>query len=593
MCGIAGIISKKHDPSIMRNLSNMTSIIDYRGPDAEGKKIYNIENKNESSVALGHRRLSILDLTTDSNQPYELDGKNYSIVFNGEIYNHNELREDLRKKGYEFFTTSDTEVLLNSYIEWGSNCLGKLNGMFSFAIFDKIKSEVFCARDRLGIKPFYYYFDIDRFIFSSEIKQILTTDWIKPIPNIKSINEYVMFDYTLGKKTWFEGISKLEPGYYLTFSLVTFEYEVSRYWSPISRSDDKIDCEKATQNLENLIVDSLRMQVNADVEVGAHLSGGLDSSLVSAVISKFKPLKTFTGKFNEGAEYDETMWAKRVSKCIQSDYIEICPSGIDFWKELKEIVWHLDEPIVGPGVYPQFMVAREVKKHVTVVLGGQGGDELFGGYNRYLAFLANDIYKKSNKKIKLLTSNLNIIKPLLKYKLKRVPVYKYLSYLNANNLNPFKTGEWTFDDILLWDITNYLQALLQVEDRTSMANSIESRVPLLDHRIVEFAIGLPPEFKMNFSESKILLREIAKKYIPKDVVERRDKKGFPTPTAVWMNSDEGKKYLSEKLANPNSFVRNFYSLKRIKKALKNPIKNSNVLWKMINIELWNEIFVKS
>jgi asparagine synthase (glutamine-hydrolysing) len=376
MCGIIGFQSKEiNNKEELINI--MLNTIKHRGPDDEGF----FANKD---IALGHVRLAIIDLAHAKQPMHSKDGR-YCIVFNGEIYNYLELRKDLVAKGYSFQTHSDTEVLLNMYIEYGAKSLSHINGMFAFAIYDQTKKELFLARDPFGVKPLYYCCNNNNFVFASEIKALLKYPNIKAEIDEHSLYEYLTFQFVLDKHTLFNKIYKLEPAHYIIVKNNNI-IDKKEYWTPNYSINENITQEEAADQLLCLLDNSINIQTRADVPLGSYLSGGLDSSIVSLLASKnyFGQFNNFTGAFKDSLDYDETNYAKILNQKSKSKLNLIYPTHKDFIKNFEKIIYHLDEPCGGPGVFPQYMVSKLASKHVKVVLGGQGGDEIFGGYTRYL-----------------------------------------------------------------------------------------------------------------------------------------------------------------------------------------------------------------
>ncbi|QYY42544.1 asparagine synthase (glutamine-hydrolyzing) [Aneurinibacillus thermoaerophilus] len=633
MCGFVGVFDLNKVPINLGCLCKMRDMIIHRGPDDEGIYI-------DHNLGLGFRRLSIIDVELGHQPMTTVDGR-YTIVFNGEIYNYVELRTYLVRSGVSFKTESDTEVLLHLFAQKGKDCLSLLNGMFAFAIWDKEKRELFIARDRMGIKPLYYYADHERFIFASEIKAIIADRTIRREPNYPAILDYLSFMYIPGDKTFFKGIHKLMPGHYAIVG-ENKPLQIEQYWDITFNYAEKTE-KQFVEELRSVIDDAVRIHLRSDVPVGCHLSGGLDSSTVTCLAAKHlqKPFKTFSGKFTEDEFYDETKYAKVVSKAANTTYLETVPSKSFFQKSLHKLVWHMDEPCVGPGIIPQYAVCQLAAKNVKVALGGQGGDEIFGGYPRYFF-----TYEKSTGFTKSINTQQAIEQSLLK-KLanKFVFVKGYMkqhgikttiekirknlmehnngtcsfedvwrkyssSFANASSVfsetlrtqlagyNPdeaffqFIRKDVTddiFDKMLYHDMKAYLPGLLQVEDRMSMAVSLESRVPMLDYRIVELAATIPPHMKVKGLEPKYIFKKAIEGIIPNEILHRKDKKGFPTPINVWFEED--KEFVADILLDKNAKQRSLFDDKQIEKLIASSSAYSWALWSMINIEMWFKIFI--
>ncbi|MFN7096929.1 MAG: asparagine synthase (glutamine-hydrolyzing), partial [Gammaproteobacteria bacterium] len=385
MCGIAGIISLNPNLPLNDIVSAMNNTIIHRGPDGDG--IF-----RDVFICLGHRRLAIIDPEHGKQPLTTLDGR-YTVTFNGEIYNYLELRRELISKGHPIHSYSDTEIIPYAYIEWGKDCVLHFRGMFAFAIWDNKEQELFCARDRIGIKPFYYFFDNNHFIFASEIKALFASGLVKAEYDKQGLQDYITFQFCLQNLTLFKNILKLEPGTWLNLKKQKekFDLKIRSYWNLSYEVCERQDEKYYTDNLLYLLEESMNLHLRSDVPLGAHLSGGLDSSTVVSLASRIlegNKLKTFTGAFREGLEYDETGYARMVAEATNCDYNEVFISGEDFTSIFPKLIYHMDEPLAGPGLIPQYFVSKLAAEQVKVVLGGQGGDELYVGYARYfIAYL--------------------------------------------------------------------------------------------------------------------------------------------------------------------------------------------------------------
>lgn len=635
MCGFVGIYKLNHQRINKEILTKMRDIISHRGPDDAGLFL-------DKNLGLAFRRLSIIDLKS-GHQPMSTVDDRYTIVFNGEIYNYVELRDDLIKKGVTFQTHSDTEVILQLFAEQGPECLQLLNGMFAIAIWDKQKRELFFARDRLGIKPFYYYYDQDRFVFGSEIKAIIADSSIKREANFEAIHDYLSFMYIPDNKTFFKGIYKLLPGYYGTISETT-GVQMVQYWDVEFKETNKTEDEYIS-GLRELIEDAVKIHLRSDVPVGCHLSGGLDSSTVTVLSSRHldQKIKTFSGKFAENEFYDETKYAKLVAKQAGTEYLETVPNQAWFEDVLPKIIWHMDEPCVGPGIVPQYAVCQLAAKNVKVALGGQGGDEIFGGYPRY--FLTYEAYMKNNKedntiqhtqktRLARLINKLVFLKGYMKQhglKTTAKKVFRTIQRdqeLQSNSFEAiwknystsFKFKDMSlltehfkelakdydsdkvftqyinhchstdiFNQMLYHDMKAYLPGLLQVEDRMSMAVSLESRVPLLDYRIVEYAASIPSSMKVKGLEPKYIFKKAIEGIIPDEVLNRKDKKGFPTPINIWFKKNPN--FVKDILLDKSAQERHLFNIKTVEKMINSTEDYSWQLWTLINIELWFKIYM--
>lgn len=627
MCGIAGIISSTRKP-YQAELQRMGEALGHRGPDDEGFF-------TADQVGFVHKRLSIIDLIT-GRQPMSNDNSTVTVVFNGEIYNYLELRLELINKGHHFITSSDTEVLLHLYEEYGTGFLSMLNGMFAFAIFDQNDDRIFAARDHFGIKPFYYVFNKDEFVFASEPKAILS---IRPEycqPDEKALYDYVMFQFCLHEKTFFRGINKLLPGYYLVVDHISSSpsIRVNRYWDIEFSLDREHTEEYFIDKLMMLLQDSVRLQLRSDVPIGFHLSGGLDSSTITCIASRLNgiKMKTFTGAFDDGLEYDETEFAREVSRFAQTEYFEIRPTAQDFAETISEIIYRMDEPSAGPGVFPQYFVSKLASRHVKVILGGQGGDELFGGYARYLVAYLEQCLKgailETNEEGKFVVTldsiipNLPVLReytPLLQSFFKS-GLFEDMDrrYFQLINRSP-NSAQYYSEDLLsightydsfetfceifnapdtksyinkmtYFDMKTLLPALLHVEDRTSMSFSLESRVPLLDHRIVELMATIPPNIKWKGGQSKYLFRRAVETLLPGKVMNRKDKKGFPVPLSKWMQG-ELKGFTYDILLSKKARERGVYNMQNLERAVVLSGKYDRELWGLLCMELWYQRFI--
>ncbi|MEA3444015.1 MAG: asparagine synthase (glutamine-hydrolyzing) [Bacteroidota bacterium] len=624
MCGIVGIINKQNNSPSYEILHKMAQTIAHRGPDDEGHFI-------EKGVGFYHKRLSIIDLKT-GRQPMSIEG--YTIVFNGEIYNYIELREQLTAKGYRFKTSSDTEVILRMYEEYGPECVHSLNGMFAFLIYDKARNRIVAARDHFGIKPLYFYSDNDCYLFASEIKALLAHPKVEAKASTKNLYEYLTFQFILGENTLFENIYKLNPGHYITIDLHTLEKREVKYWEPDFSIDRFHTAEYFKYELRKLLQNTVAMQMRSDVPVGTYLSGGFDSSLVTMLSSKLtdNPISTFTGAFKEGPEFDETEYSRAVVEKANAKAFEIYPTENDFIENLPKLIYHLDEPVAGPGVFPQYMVSKLASENVTVVLGGQGGDEIFGGYARYMvtyleAAIKGSIMETTDEgehivSLNTILPNLPSLKsymPMLKnfmsteafgsmdrryfniidrmhgngdffareFKASYNPesvFNKFSSFFNNPNTKSY------YNKMTHFDMFGSLPALLQVEDRVSMAASIESRVPLLDKRIVDLVAGMPPAMKFKGGELKYFLKKAVGDMLPEKILNRKDKMGFPVPLHLWAKNG-AHDFISDILLSKKSRERGIFNCENVEKIINSERPFGRQLWGMLSLELWFNTFI--
>ena len=623
MCGIAGFYSKRSGKQNIINRQLKT--LHHRGPDDNDTYI-------NSNIAFGHSRLAIIDIN-QAKQPMQSHDNRYILIFNGEIYNYLELRQHLVSIGAQFKTYSDTEVLLNMYIYYGKECVSKLNGMFAFSIYDTEKNSLFLARDHFGIKPLYYTYQDHDFIFASEIKAILKYPGIKAESDMQSINEYLTFQVMLKKHTLFKNIHSLEPATYMIIQNGKIK-EKKKFWEFDYRIDESKTEEQYASELLHLLENTMNIQTRSDVPIGAYLSGGIDSSLVSTLSAKnyFGDFHTFSGGFKDSIDFDETRYAKIVHKSIKSIHHEIFPTSQDFADNFEKIIYHMDYPEAGPGVFSQYMVAQLASEHVKVVLGGQGGDEIFGGYTRYaIAYLEQAlkgaIFETSEEGKHLVTlqsiipnmAQLKNYVPLLKEQFKDGlfdPMdERYYRMMNRSHklneiykddfLQTFEQGQLLdkfkqvfnhpdtksyFNKMTHFDLKTLLPALLHVEDRMSMAVSIESRVPILDHRIIELASKMPPAMKFSGGKTKAMLIKSVKNILPQEIIDRKDKMGFPTPINNWLAGDL-KEYALDILTSQQAKNRGYLNTSAIEKQISESGKFSRDLWGALNLEMWHRKFI--
>jgi asparagine synthase (glutamine-hydrolysing) len=601
MCGICGFNWKNKEL-----LSSMLESINHRGPDDRGTHLNN-------SFSIGHNRLSIIDLSEKGKNPIWNENKTICIIFNGEIYNYEELKKDFEAKGHKFKTKTDTEVILHGFEEYKEKILDKLNGMFAFAIYNLKTNEIFIARDRLGIKPLYYYFDGQNFMFASEIKAILQNKKIKRIPNYETITEYLTFQNILDEKTFFKGINILLPGNYLRFN--NNNLEIKEYWKPEFKYK-KRNYQELLKEFRETFKNSIKRHMTSDVPVGSYLSGGFDSASVTTLASKEIPEKinTFTCKFDIKGEFDETPCARAVAKQIGANNFEIEVTKEDFLKNIKKTIYHMDEPRVGIPVIAQYHLSELVSKHIKVVLTGHSGDELFAGYPVFQA----KTYKNNLKNfLKILKDKkrLNLLYYLLLPKLyseikhglivifpekekKKLLTKEFLK--KTKNYNPHKAIKKVIGNENLTEIEKlqylylktYLPGLFIAEDKMGMAHSIEARIPFCDNEMVDFALSIPIQQKLKNNELKGIIKNGMKGIIPKILYEQ-EKRGFPTPLNHWLKNGLDK-YFEEILLSKEALSRRIYKRKEVKKLLKKrDFWSINKLWCLLNIELWFREFITS
>lgn len=597
MCGISGIINLKLKDVDKKDINEINDLISHRGPDSEGFYF-------EKNFAFGHRRLSILDLSKDGHQPMHYKNR-YTITYNGEIYNYLEIKSQLIELGYSFDSQTDTEVILASYDKWGEKCVDNFNGMWSFAIYDAIEEIIFCSRDRFGIKPFYYTEIDDKFIFGSEIKQLIH------FQKERFVNKKLLIDYLVNNmeehtnKTFFEGINKLEQSHNLTFNLKTSNYKIKRYYELTQKN------ETSNQEYQSELEKAIKLRLRSDVKVGTCLSGGLDSSTVAAIASK---LNTSNEKFNaihaksQDKICDESNYAKTAAEHSNINLTIIEPNSETFIKSINDVIETQEEPFGGPSIFMQYFVMQEAKKNgLKVMLDGQGGDETLLGYNRhypsvlystatkeglikgYKAFRASS---KQNTNLGFKNSlkyTLGTFLPVARLKLNiRAANFvkkEHLKYNDFSYLKEFaKASKHVFEMQKIELMKTSLPVLLKYEDKNSMRNSIEARVPFIDYKVVEHALNLPNQSKIKDGWSKFVLRDLAKNYLPKNIVWRKNKFGFESPDKSWLSSYEKEMYKAVEM----SIILNFVCKERFhEKYMTLPLRKQ---WQLYNIAKWEEIF---
>ncbi|MFM9889652.1 MAG: asparagine synthase (glutamine-hydrolyzing) [Rickettsiales bacterium] len=623
MCGIVGLVTlsgtaldRPH-----QHLMAMNALIAHRGPDGCGVWI-----DPTAVCGFAHRRLAVIDLARTGHQP--MVGNNGTVItYNGEIYNYRELREQL-KHGWHFTSNSDTEVILAAYAKWGTDCVDHLRGMFAFAIWDD--GRLFAARDRFGIKPFYYTQVGDVFYFASEIKALLPV-----MPEIATgpdaLAEYLTFQYTIGDRSLFKDVNTLMPGHMLLIE--KSQIKIQRYWDVHYDIDWTHSEQWFSEQLYGLTQDSITLHLQSDVPVGAYISGGIDSSLIAIMAAKEPAFarQGFHGKFTQFPGYDESAYARIASDHANIALHEIDITSQDFVDHISQVIYHLDHPVAGPGSFPQYMVSKLAAQHVKVVLGGQGGDEIFGGYARYLiAYLEQCLkaaidgtYKDGNFIVtpESIIPNLTLLqeyKPLIRQlfsdnlfgplderymrlidkstdmaqeidwsQLDRAGILsRFLAIFNVKRLGQ---PESFFDSMTHFDFKCLLPALLHVEDRMAMAHGLESRVPMLDHKIVEFAATIPASFKFAGGKLKHLIKQTFVDELPEKLTHRRDKMGFPVPLKEWFSGElhdmVGDIFVSQKqrsrpYLNSEAILANFDKGERF----------SRKTWGLLSIELWHQQF---
>lgn len=671
MCGISGIVDLGGKlKGIPMHIMNMTDTIRHRGPDGEGFLFFNgyetiaahgkdtpesvisssltyspkIPVQSVSPVnirfAFGHRRLSIIDVSAAGHQPMCDHGKMVWIIYNGEIYNHIELREELSKKGIIFRTNTDTEVIIQSYLHWGPDCVNRFNGMWAFVIFDSEKNRLFGSRDRVGVKPFYYFKDENVFAFASEQKALLKLPFVKSGINFKAASDFLAGDIQYierGEESMFSNIFELLPGQNFTIGLQERVFRRQQYYSMRANTSfssfNEVSFEKYRDETERLLVDSVRLRLRSDVPVGSCLSGGIDSSAIVTILAKLAgggntvnlggKLKVFTLTFDDPS-IDESKWAKYVVDQTRAEWHRVSPTAGDLLRDLSDLNYAQDIPVCSTGTYGQFQLMRRAREAgIKVILDGQGGDELFGGYMSHSVVYWKELLRRGRFGLfiseassggRLLFSLKQMIRDLSRREFSSLVPGSfqrsfYQSYFKQNDfLNPAILNEFissggmnseldvsrssSLNEALLKDFTNTrLKMYLKYEDRSSMWHSIEARAPFADdHRLVEYVFGLPGTYKIHKGVNKHLLREAARNYLPKEIKERKDKLGFVTPIDQWM-----KRIQDQVMDHFDNSLSEFMDVKKIRN---NPDGFFNIsnhaegvrVFRMVSFAMWKKLF---
>ena len=618
MCAIIGYSINRESKNYSDWLVKGTELMSHRGPDDKG--LWWSDNK---CIGLGHRRLSIIDLSSQGKQPMQNSMKNQVIVFNGEIYNHKDLRGILIKKGYHFNSLTDTEVVLNAYQEWGTDCLSKFNGMFAFVIYDKVKQIFFCARDRAGEKPFFYSLIDKNFSFASELKVFLKSSLFSKKINHQAMECYLAFGYVPGELCIADDVKKLPPAHAMIYDTNKNTLKVWRYWElpkPQISKNLESNVDGLVDEFESLMENAIKKQMVADVPVGILLSGGIDSSLIATMAAKSSSkIETFTVGFNEFKDYDERGQARIISNFLGTNHNELDAGDISP-DIIKKLAYQYDEPIADSSMVPTYLVSSLVKRHCTVALGGDGGDELFGGYKHYDRLLWCNKYLKwlPKKFTKLIASTASEFLPIgfkgrnwlqsLNHDFKtelpliasffdskvRGDLVKDNSWLiNAESIWKERVPKTTdfLDRMTRMDFENYMaEDILVKVDRASMLNSLEIRSPFLDKKIIEFAFSrVPSSLKTNTSERKIFLKKLTKKILPPEFNTQK-KQGFSIPLDYWLKSGAWKVFFQDILFNEQCM----FDKKIIKKLFQDQDKgfnNSERIFSLGLFELWRREYL--
>ena len=628
MCGICGIFLCDRGQSVSPDaLAAMNRRIAHRGPDDDGFLV-------EKNVGLAMRRLSIIDVKT-GHQPLANEGHDIWIVYNGEIYNHVDLRADLEARGHRYRTRSDTETIVHLYEEYGRDCVKRLRGMFAFVIWDSRKRVLFAARDRLGIKPFYYRWDGNAFLFGSEIKAILAYPGVGAEFNRGLLSEYLAFGYITGPETMFAGIQKLMPGHTLELA-EDGEPRVERYWDlGVEVDQEPLPRKYYVQTYRELLEASVASHLMSDVPLGVFLSGGLDSSAVAALTSKIRGdrIQTFAVGYGE-EQFSELGFAREVAKQIGSEHHEVRLRREEFFQGLPRLIWHEDEPIVWPSSVSLYFVARLARERVTVVLTGEGSDETLAGYTRYAWTLLNSRMDRAYRAV-----TPGALRDLVRRAIQAGPLSATLhrklehtflvrdgnswpSFYCDNFFSAFSAAEqsdllttdalsragdayagsmhaWNRSSgdllhrLLYADINSYLVELLMKQDQMSMAASIESRVPFLDHELVEFTARIPARYSIEGMAGKFILKQAVQDLLPRSIVYRK-KMGFPTPWEYWLAGPQLDD-LERMLLDPRTIERGQFRPEAVRRLFaehrSKTRDHGNRIWRLLNLETWLRVMI--
>jgi asparagine synthase (glutamine-hydrolysing) len=621
MCGFVGVWNLSGEAVTPGQIDSMSGLIAHRGPDDYAQFI-------DRDLGLGHRRLSIIDLTAAGRQPMPNEDQSLWVVYNGEIYNYLELTEELKGLGHVFRTHCDTEVILHAYRQWGAACVERFNGMWAFAIWDPHKRQLFCSRDRFGIKPFYYYLSDKCFAFASEIKALLVLPNVPRVMNAGSIYRYLVYHVKDdGADTCFQGIQQLPPGHNLTVD--RHRAESTRYWNVDFHPDDHLDRRSAddlADEFRSLLTDSIRLRLRSDVPVGLTLSGGLDSSSIAALIAPIRadPLRTFSVNY-PGSNHDESGFVDALLQQYPKLMATVdCPSGSDVADVMEQTVWYQDEPCWGPAVYSWWRVMQAVSKgDVTVVLNGQGADELLAGYPVYYPTYLRQLLKQGRvlrfaheQKAWRSLCNLDFAGGI---KWLASPIWPSFVRNRITSLSSVRSYDNSFlqadfqehsskgtriDRKGFTSLAAHLQQdfsktrlpeLLHAEDRFSMAFSLESRVPFLDHRLVRFAARLPDIHKIHEGTTKTILRQAMRNQLPSMTCERRDKMGYPTPGIEWLCTT-ARDYVQDLLHSKAIREHGVFCASTLQKRFDLMCRGgskSREFWRWLSTEVWMRQFLDS
>jgi asparagine synthase (glutamine-hydrolysing) len=625
MCGILGFNWDNRELA-----KKMLHIMEHRGPDDSG--LY-----TDNFVSLGHRRLSIIDLSPKGKQPMCNEDETIWITFNGEIYNFKPIKEELERKGHKFNSDSDTEAIIHAYEEYGPKCLDKFNGMFAFCIYDSKKKQLFLARDRMGKKPLYYYNKNGKFIFASELKAILLHD-IKKEVDLNALNKFVTFRYNTDESTMVKDVMKLMQGSYAIYDLKSRKLATKRWWDIKINIQDKPES-YFVEKLQKEFKDSVERRLISDVPLGIYLSGGLDSSSIAAMMHELDvPIKSFSVDFGNDRRIEDIKYARLVAEHFDTDHKEIkCEASV---KELPKICWHLDEPLADPAVIPSYLLSRLVKKHVTVALNGAGGDEIFGGYqhfeflkhkdqfnkipgfvkksmlpfairatpdfvvDRFSKFLSafgkkgaekfSDFINSSDNKSKFYLAITSVMDESERTALFRKAGIK-VSLVDEYKERYFNTKHAYMDEVMYLEANHFLvDDVFMHVDKTTMAFAIESSVPICDYNIVNLAFQIPWQLKLKGQGGKYIFKKAMQPYLPKAVLTRK-KQGFFVPIDRWIEhdiKDSVHSLLSEKEIEKHGLFTDYQIRKMFEGFDKSKMYYARQMWTLMNFEIWHKIFMQ-
>jgi asparagine synthase (glutamine-hydrolysing) len=625
MCGIAGYVKVEPTPEPASTLERMADSIRHRGPDDSG--FY-----HDDWAHLGFRRLSIIDLA-GGHQPMSNEDGNLWLIYNGEIFNHASLRPELEAQGHRYANRSDSETIIHSYEQYGPDCVSRFRGMFAFAIWDRNVRRLFIARDRLGKKPLYYYWNGRLLAFASEIKALFEHPAISPELEESMLPEYLLFGYGSEERTLFRGIRKLMPGHHLTLdvSATAPRPDIRQYWEiPLPVAEGRDDANWIAECRARL-EETVHMRLMSDVPLGMFLSGGVDSSAIAAIMKRQfdGPVKSFAVGYQE-AEFSELPYARHVSAAIGTEHHEVLVSLDDFFHALPRLIWHEDEPIVWPSSVSLYFVSKLARQHVTVVLTGEGSDEMFGGYARYRHYAMNQRWLRRYRvvpawlrgKIREQVARTTLLSAGLRRKLQHTFVGReeeleslYLdNFYSAFSMAeqpvffrglagaPYANFRRYWDSrpdlaplarMLFADQKTYLVELLMKQDQMSMATSIESRVPFLDHEFVEFSTRVPPHLKLRGTEGKYILKKAVEGLLPKEIIYRK-KMGFPTPLRQWL-MDPRARHLFELLRAEGGLLEGYLDSGALEGLLERHASGqedaTDRIWRLLNLQLWGDLFL--